>query len=202
MNVTNDIRTDITNYFTTQDSEFFVACQQHYGAAMWGSWINEVSLHGLEAVLEATQPTEAPKENPLKEAAKELTKEFLDALAELEFLNQQIKDLKEKENALRLQIYGACFENPKEGINNFALPAGYVLKFTGKVNRTVDASVLPLVREELENLKVNMDDIIKLKPELAVGAYKKLSPEAKLVMDKAVTSKPGTPSYEIVLPKK
>lgn len=199
MNITNDIRTDITNYFTTQDSELFVACQQHYGAAMWGSWVNEVSLNGLDYVMQVVPATEV---NPLKEAAKGLTKEFLDALVELETLNQQMKDMKEREQALRVRIFGACFENPVEGTNNFPLPAGYVLKFTHKINRIVDASVLQSVREELETLKVNMDDVIKFKPELAVGTYKKLTPEAKLVMDKAVTSKPGTPSYEIVLPKK
>ena len=192
-------KADIVTYFATQDSEFFFACQQKYGAGPWGEAVSHAATYSIESI--SDNYTTDIENNELREHAQKLDKVFLDSLAELEVLNQEIANLKFKEQELRKRIFGACFENPVEGANNFALPAGYTLKFTHKINRTVDASVLPIIREELAEHKVNMDDVIRLKPELSVGTYKKLSPEARLVMDKAVTSKPGTPSYEIVAPK-
>lgn len=137
-----------------------------------------------------------------KTDAQELNENFISALSKLEVLNQQIAALKEEELALRKEIFEACFENPVEGTNSFNLNGGYVVKFTHKINRTLDMAALPTVRELLTEANVNVDDLIRMKPELSVTTYKKLPDSARQIMDMAITSKPGTPSYEIVLPKR
>jgi hypothetical protein len=40
--------------------------------------------------------------------------------------------------------------------------------------------------------------LVKYKPELSVSAYKKLSPEAMIILAPAITSKPGTPQLKFV----
>ena len=137
-----------------------------------------------------------------KTDAQELNDNFISALSKLEVLNQQIAVLKEEELALRKEIFEACFENPTEGVNSFKLNGGYVVKFTHKINRTLDMASLPTVRELLTEANVNVDDLIRMKPELSVTTYKKLPDAHRLIMDMAITSKPGTPSYEITLPKR
>lgn len=134
--------------------------------------------------------------------AANLTENFINALAHLESLNEKIAILKEEENALRKELFEACFENPVEGTNSFKLYNGHVLKFTHKINRTLDSAALSTVREMLTEKNVNMDDLIRMKPELSVSAYKKLPEDSRKIMDLAITAKPGTPSYEIVLPKR
>lgn len=133
--------------------------------------------------------------------AANLTDNFISELARLEALNQQIAMLKEQETALRKELFEACFENPVEGTNTFKLHNGYVVKFTHKINRTLDSAALSTVREMLTEKNVNLDDLIRMKPELSVSAYKKLPEDSRKIMDLAITAKPGTPSYEIVLPK-
>ena len=137
-----------------------------------------------------------------KTDAQELNGNFIAALSELENLNQQIAVLKEKEMTLRKEIFAACFDDPKEGTNTFKLLNGYVVKFNHKIDRKLDMASLPTVRELLAEAGVNQDDLIRMKPELSVTAYKKLPDEHRRIMDMAVTSKPGAPSYEIVLPKR
>ena len=123
-------------------------------------------------------------------------------LARLEELKEQIAHLTVEEKQLRTKLFGEMVPNPVEGINTVPLANGYVIKWKFPINRTVDAATLPTVREMLTEKGVNLDDLIRMKPELSVTAYKKASSDTVKILSLAVTEKPGTPSYEIVLPKR
>lgn len=126
----------------------------------------------------------------------------MEELLRLEELNEQIARLKAEEMELRKKMFGEMVPNPVEGTNTVPLANGYVIKWKFPINRTVDAATLPTVREMLTEKGVNLDDLIRMKPELSVTAYKKASSDTVKILSLAVTEKPGTPSYEIVLPKR
>lgn len=137
-----------------------------------------------------------------QDAAKNLSEGFLARLAQWEKLEAEIANLKDQENTLRKELFEEMFPSPVEGTNTFKLHAGHVVKATFKINRTVDKAALGTVREMLAELNVSLDDAIRMKPELDLKGYKAMSSEARKVMDLAITAKPGTPSMEIVLPKR
>lgn len=105
-----------------------------------------------------------------------------------------------EENKLRAELFGGTFPNPTEGVNKHELPDGRVVKGTYKLNRKIDEAALPSVEAAMRD-KFQIDpesNLIRRKPELAVGAYKKLTEEQRAVFDEAVISKPGSPTIEIV----
>lgn len=126
----------------------------------------------------------------------------MEELLKLEELNEQIARLKVEEMELRKKLFGEMVPNPVEGTNTVPLANGYVIKWKFPINRTVDKAALPTVREMLKAKGVNMDDLIRMKPELSVSEYKKASSDTVKILSLAVTEKPGSPSYEIVLPKR
>lgn len=66
----------------------------------------------------------------------------------------------------------------------------------------MDIASLATVREMMTEKGYNTDDCIRMKPELALTAFKALPEEAKKIMSLAITEKPGLPALEIVLPKR
>ena len=123
-------------------------------------------------------------------------------LVKLEELNEQIARLKVEEMELRKKLFEVMVPNPVEGTNTVPLANGYVIKWKFPINRTVDKASLPTVRGMLEAKGVNVDDLIRMKPELSVSEYKKTSSDTIKILSLCVTEKPGLPSYEIVLPKR
>lgn len=114
------------------------------------------------------------------------------------------KKLVEREQELRKEVFGMFFELPKEGVNAFDLANGWKLKGTYKLERKIDEAALPAIKEVLAKLQVNSDVLIKWKPELAITEYKSLlilNPEAVKVFDQVLTTKPGSPTLELVPPK-
>lgn len=125
---------------------------------------------------------------------------FEEALDRWVKLSAELARVKREEMELRNQLFGAAFQNPKEGTNKLILNDGR--EFVGKhnINRSVDAAQVPTVVQEIAKLGKNdvvADDYFKVKYDLAVGLYKKAPPEVKLILTRAVTEKPGSPSIEI-----
>lgn len=113
----------------------------------------------------------------------------------------ECKPLVELEQALRKAVMAEFFPTPKEGVNNLDMGQGWTLKGTYKIDRKVDEAALPAVKEQLRELGVNADTLVKYKPEVATTIYKALSEQARLIFDTALTIKPGSPTVELVPPK-
>lgn len=136
-------------------------------------------------------------------------------LAEWYALQERMRNDKATEAMLRSRIYAYFFPKAKageegtEGTNNYPLNdgTGAVLKADRKVDRKVDEAALDAYKasskEEGSNLpKLPWNKLIRYKPELAVGEYKKLTAEERTACDQVLIIKDGSPQLEIVIPKK
>lgn len=125
---------------------------------------------------------------------------MLDAWEQIAQLQSQIK---EQELTMRLRLFQGAFADPKEGTNTHMLPDGRAIKGQFKVNRYIDEAALPATLQALrEHGVANTDALVRYKPELAKREWNALSEEAKLMFSPAVIATPGTPSLEVVIPKK
>lgn len=125
---------------------------------------------------------------------------MLDAWEQISLLQAQIK---EAEMNMRLRLFQGAFANPKEGTNTHNLPDGRAIKGQFKVNRYIDEAALPATLAALrEHGVANTDALVRYKPELAKSEWNSLSDEARLMFSPAIVATPGTPSLEVVIPKK
>lgn len=113
---------------------------------------------------------------------------------------KQLEALQASEMLLRKKICNGLFPDPKEGVNSHALPDGYVVKMTHKIDRKLDPAALDTLKQSFRDRGLNPDVLVRYKPELAVTPYKALSPEHIHIFDECLIIKPGAPSMEIVQP--
>lgn len=117
--------------------------------------------------------------------------------------------IKGEEAMLRSRIFKHFFPAPSEGTNSYDLDdgTGGVLKGTHVLNRTVLEPELEALkaaqRAEGSNCpKVNLNKLIKWKPELIISEYRKLTDEERAWVDQCLDIKPGSPQMEVAIPKK
>ncbi len=113
------------------------------------------------------------------------------------------KPLVERERVLRAMVARELFPSPVEGSKNkLEIQDGWGIQLTHKLERKVLEPQLELSREELEKARVNVDAIIRRPPELNVKAYRELSEEQRLLVDRLILEiKPSSPQLEVVKPK-
>jgi hypothetical protein len=116
----------------------------------------------------------------------------------------KIANLTAQEMELRQRIFKHHFPTPEEGVNHATLGDGYQLNGTYVINRKVDEAALVTLTPNLHAAGIVVDDMFRVKRELAVKEYRKIeSDKAKLVLvDQCLIIKPGAPQLEIVLPKR
>jgi hypothetical protein len=139
--------------------------------------------------------------NPITE--KELTAE--EKLAELTLwfeVKAQLDRVKAQELELRNRIAKSHFPAPVEGTNTANLTDGWVLKMKYPLNRKLDEPQFLAMREALIEQGVRTDELVVYKPDLSVSAYRTLTAEQMHFFDQCLTITPGTPSLEIVKPKR
>jgi hypothetical protein len=113
----------------------------------------------------------------------------------------------ETERLLRVQVMQSFFPEaqPDEGTVNQELGNGYKLKFVFKQNITLNKDkvddALAEIERQGEEGKFIAGRLIKFKPELSLTEYKQLEPKMKKIIDKVITSKPGSPTIEFIEPK-
>ncbi len=118
-------------------------------------------------------------------------------------LVEQLAKVKLEEAAMRRKIFKYHFPKPEEGTNTYPLANNYVLKGTYSIERNVDEGVLLALSPLFIENKINVEKLIRRKPELAVKEYRTLTAEQVAIFDRALIIKPtGTPGLEIVLPAK
>jgi len=124
-------------------------------------------------------------------------------------LVDKLKKIKTAEMILRLKIFKHYFPEPKEGVNTFVLPDSYLLKGDYSYDRNVDEAALVTLTPMLQDKGINLDVLIRRKPELALKEYRTLEKDQteegvqKLrLFDQCLIIKPSTPSLKIVDPPK
>lgn len=127
----------------------------------------------------------------------------------------ELKRLQLVEGLLRAEVVNRYFGTELvEGVNNYDLGKGYMLKVTYGYNYSLSESEKPknggMVKATsfaLEQLRTMgnegifiADRLVKWKPELSISEYRKLSAEHKAVIDKALTVSVAAPKVELKEP--
>ncbi len=132
-------------------------------------------------------------------------------LVKLFEMQNQLATLKSAEAMLRKRVFAHYFPNPTEGSAKNKVPlndgTGAILQADHKINRKVDESELEKLKEAIKadgsNLpKLAFTKLIKWKPEVAMGEYRKLSEDDQKVFDRCLVVTPGMPEVKIVIPKR
>lgn len=112
-------------------------------------------------------------------------------------------ELKAAELALRKELASKAFPTPVEGSGNkLPLTDGWILQMDYPINRKVDEALLLNLKPQLLEHGIPVDDLVRYKPDLATGAYRKLTDEQRAEFDAVLEIKPGTPALEVKLPKR
>lgn len=134
--------------------------------------------------------------------------------------NEAMAIAKKREMNLRIAVFEIFFPNAKNGTTNFPLTTGENLKLELKLNynlannfpanerNKVIENTIDLIEGCGNEGKLLADRLFKWSAELSVTEYKKLDVESanhrqiKAAVDGILTTKPATPTLEIVVPKK
>ncbi len=144
-------------------------------------------------------PTQAAAEQALAIKPAPVTQEEMNTWHKLV---SELERVKNAELALRNKIFAHFFQQPKEGTNTAPLAAGWVIKGDYKINRKVELPQLNVFVAPLREKGIPMDDLIRYKPEVVTAEYRKLTDEQRKEFDQVLTITVGTPSLEVVLPKR
>lgn len=117
-------------------------------------------------------------------------------------LTKQLENVKKQEMDLRKKIFAFYFQHPKEGTNTAPLTDGWVLRGQYKIDRKIDEATLLTLAPMLREKGVPVDSLVKYKPELATTVFRTLTLDQLKLFEQVMVSKPGSPSLEIVLPKR
>ncbi len=123
---------------------------------------------------------------------------------------KEIRRLTAIENLLRPKIFKNWFPTAEEGTNT-SKPfddTGYVFKGQRIIQRDFDMGAVDAFRKPLEGKNVNtfqanninIDDLIRVKYELKVAEYRKLTAEELKIVDQCLVIKDGMCQLDIVPP--
>ena len=73
---------------------------------------------------------------------------------------------------------------------------GYVIKYTVKMNRTVDGDKLQEIAKA-NGLDAYLGTLFRWKPELRLAAWKGTTENITKALAEAITTKPGRPGFDI-----
>ena len=89
----------------------------------------------------------------------------------------------------------------KEGVNSYELSNGRALKYTYAIDRKVDTTSVANTRKDYETAATAedpaFDDLLRVKYELEIKPFRKLSDEAAKAVSRMVTSKPKSGELEV-----
>ena len=125
------------------------------------------------------------------------------------FKSQEVLDkAKREELELRNQVIEALFYKRKEGVNTIVLPKAdgdeitYALKCDHRINRAIDIPALTNMTDALKEAGINIDVLIRYKPELNVTDYKKLGDVHRHLFDQCLIIKDGQAGLSITEKKR
>lgn len=114
-------------------------------------------------------------------------------------LVKKLAELKKEEMEVRKMLIDGAFPGvTDEGTHTFEMADGRVLKATINYTRSVDATAIQPVLEQLREAGVDTTRLFNWKPSLVVGEYKKLGHNVQKIADACITTKPGAPTLKVV----
>lgn len=144
------------------------------------------------------------------EMPKMTDKEALEELAKLHQLQKQLAEIKSTEALMRRRLFTHFFPTADEGTNTRldVLPNGWQLKGERSIDRKVDEGTLNVFRQPgqdgkpsiLDAAGVNVDRLIRWKPELSVKEYRELTEDQVKIVDQILIIKDGMPGLKMVPP--
>ena len=75
-------------------------------------------------------------------------------------------------------------------------PGGYVVKYTGRINRKVNGDKLQELAAE-HGLSDHLSRLFRWKPEINMAAWKASDPSITQALAPAITAKPGRPAFTV-----
>ena len=116
--------------------------------------------------------------------------------------NEHLQKAKEMEKEARNLLIKSCFAKEKsvEGITTLNMGNGWQIKFKNPFTRSFDEKKLTPVLMKKFPPKIRKLLFIE-KYSLGVKVYKKLSAAERKIVDRALITKPGSSSIEVVPPK-
>lgn len=118
-------------------------------------------------------------------------------------MKDELNKLKIAEHLLRQRIFMKFFPLPMEGTNTLDLgsviesSAGYALKAKYPIERKIDPTLLKNLSPQLAEAKINVDSVVRYKPELALREYRTLTAEQAKVFNQCLDIKPGSVQLSI-----
>lgn len=129
---------------------------------------------------------------------------FEDYVERWQQVKREARRLAEAEMAMRKAIMASIRnyqgDKFKEGANTIPLADGRKITGTHKINRSLSEDAIPLVRErynELNDRPVEFDELLKVKHDLVVSAFRKLEGQALAVVSDMITAKEGAPEVVV-----
>lgn len=108
--------------------------------------------------------------------------------------SEQLKYWKEKEMELRLKICDHYLEALPTGTHTFH-KSGYIIKPIKKISYNINKEIL---NNNWDKLSDEEKACVKFTPDLLLTQYKKLDDKSKILLNKAIETKPATPSLSII----
>lgn len=121
-----------------------------------------------------------------------------------------------REQEIRIALVAKFFAGATEGTVTMEIGHGKQLKADIRINRSIDATQYdglksfvdgfiddgsdPNKARRVRHLQGLIDNVVSLKPQVVIGAYKELDPSDKLLLADVITEKVGTPSLKIHTP--
>ena len=121
-------------------------------------------------------------------------------------LHEQLTDLKARELQARQKVIAKYFADAKgDGTKTTDLGRGFTLAATFRTSYSLDPDKAREAQDKIAaqgDLGVELATrVVRWKPELRVGEFKKLPPAFERIIRKALTISSGTPSLELREPK-
>jgi hypothetical protein len=114
-------------------------------------------------------------------------------------MNERLGKLRFQESMLRKQVVARFFPEDKEnpGTHKYNLPGDYILRAEMSLEYKIDNAALTNVKGQLKDHKINVDKLVRWKPELEVKHYKTLNDDQKALVSSFITAKLGSPKVTI-----
>lgn len=119
-------------------------------------------------------------------------------------LQQTLKTTKDREMALRKELFKYYFPNPMTGTNKVNIGPGFALKAVYKTEAKMDFAQFEALceTEEFVEKGIYKQDVVEYKPFFNESLFKKLTKDKQELIERALVWKPAAPAMEIVPVKK
>lgn len=108
---------------------------------------------------------------------------------------------REKRAAISSSLNSYFGDGLKEGVNSYTLSNGRKLKYNYGVDRKVAEAELEVAKkaylDTAQPSDPKFDELLRIKYELEMKSFRKLSAEGRLAVSRMVTSKPKSPTLEV-----